>query len=141
MIKEELKQEAEEWVHNNNYPYSNCPNIEKKLKQAYLAGAEPREKHIAELEKEAEEYINKLTKDWSDGEYSFSVEELRQAIFHFAEPREKRIAEIEAQIEKLKCCENCADYDGQDCDMDNENYCRCFTGNENDNCYWRLKEE
>lgn len=46
----ELKQEAEEWVQNNNYPYSNCPNIEKKLKQAYLAGAEPREKCIAELE-------------------------------------------------------------------------------------------
>ena len=55
-----------------------------------------------ELEKEAEEYIDKLTKDWSDGEYSFSVEELRQAIFHFAEPREKRIAELEAQIEKMK---------------------------------------
>lgn len=44
-------------------------------------------------------------------------------------------------IEKLKCCENCADYDGQDCDMDNEYRCRCFTGNENDNCYWRLKED
>ena len=44
-------------------------------------------------------------------------------------------------IEKLKCCENCADYDGQDCDMDNENRCRCFTGDENDNCYWRLKED
>ena len=44
-------------------------------------------------------------------------------------------------IEKLKCCENCADYDGQDCDMDNENCCRCFTGDENDDCYWRLKEE
>lgn len=37
------------------------------------------------FEKEAEEYIDKLTKDWSDGEYSFSVEELRQAILHFAE--------------------------------------------------------
>ena len=96
MTKEELKQEAEEWVQNNNYPYSNCPNIEKKLKQAYLAGAEP---------------------------------------------REKRIAEIEAQIEKMKCCENCADYDGQDCDADNENYCRCFTGDKNNDCYWRLKED
>lgn len=32
------KEMAEEWVQNNNYPYSNCPNIEKKLKQAYLAG-------------------------------------------------------------------------------------------------------
>lgn len=141
MTKEELKQEAEEWVQNNNYPYSNCPNIEKKLKEAYLAGAEPREKRIAEIEKEVEEYIDKLTKDWSDGEYSFSVEELRQAILHFAEPREKRIAELEAQIEKMKCCENCADYDGQDCDADNENYCRCFTGDKNDDCYWRLKED
>ena len=37
------------------------------------------------FEKEAEEYIDKLTRDWSDGEYSFSVEELRQAILHFAE--------------------------------------------------------
>ena len=25
-----------------------------------------------------------------------------------AEPREKRIAELEAQIEKMKCCGNCA---------------------------------
>ena len=41
---------------------------------------------------------------------------------------------------KLKCCENCADYYGQDCTTDNENHCRCFTGSENDDCYWRLKE-
>lgn len=61
MTKEELKQEAEEWVQNNNYSYSNCPNIEKKLKQAYLAGAEPREKRIAELEKENAELKNKVT--------------------------------------------------------------------------------
>lgn len=44
-------------------------------------------------------------------------------------------------IEKLKCCENCADYDGQDCDADNENYCKCFTGDESDECHWRLKGE
>lgn len=44
-------------------------------------------------------------------------------------------------IEKLKCCENCADYDGQDCNMDNENQCHCFTGIESDDCYWRLKED
>ena len=24
---------------------------------------------------------------------------------------------------------------------ENENYCRCFTGDKNDDCYWRLKEE
>lgn len=44
-------------------------------------------------------------------------------------------------IEKLKCCENCADYDGQDCDADNENHCRCFTGDKNDDCYWRLAKD
>ncbi len=51
MTKEELEKEMEEWVIINNYPYSNCPNIEKKLKQAYLAGAEPREKQIQALSK------------------------------------------------------------------------------------------
>ncbi|UKI53129.1 MAG: hypothetical protein L6V86_08580 [Treponema sp.] len=44
-------------------------------------------------------------------------------------------------IERLKCCENCADYDGQDCDADNENCCRCFTGDKNDDCYWRLAKD
>ena len=27
-----------------------------------------------------------------------------------AEPREKRIAELEAQIEKMKCCQNCENW-------------------------------
>ena len=26
-------------------------------------------------------------------------------------------------------------------DADNENYCRCFTGDKTDDCYWRLAEE
>lgn len=37
------------------------------------------------FEKDAEEYIDKLTENWTDGAYSFSVEEMRQAILHFAE--------------------------------------------------------
>lgn len=64
MTKEELKQEAEEWVQNNNYPYSNCPNIEKKLKQAYLAGAEPREKRIAEIEAQIEKMKKYIKACW-----------------------------------------------------------------------------
>ena len=36
------------------------------------------------FEKEAEEYIDKLTADWSDGEYSFPVDDMREAILHFA---------------------------------------------------------
>lgn len=55
------------------------------------------------FEKEAEEYIDKLTKDWSDGEYSFSVEELRQAILHFAEFGYNK------GKEELKICEQNAD--------------------------------
>lgn len=53
----------------------------------------------------------------------------------------ERIEELEQQVEKMKCCENCCNYDGQDCDADNENYCRCFTGDKNDDCYWQLKED
>lgn len=37
------------------------------------------------FEKEAEEYIEKLTEDWNDGEYSFSVDDMRKAILYFAE--------------------------------------------------------
>ena len=53
MTKEELKQEAEEYLKKKNYtsgyigyfPSAYC-------EQAYIDGAEPREKRIAELEKE-----------------------------------------------------------------------------------------
>lgn len=99
------------------------------------------------FEKEAEEYVRKIQHDvinWggTEPEERFYNEiKFKQAYLAGAEPREKRIAEIEAQIEKMKCCENCADYDGQDCDADNENYCRCFTGDKNNDCYWRLKED
>lgn len=89
-----------------------------------------------ELEKEAYDYVDKY---W--GASPCEIRALKETYVNSAEPREKRIAELEAQIEKLKCCENCADYDGQDCDADNENYCRCFTGDKNDDCYWRLKED
>jgi len=29
---------AEEWVKKNNYPYSKCSHIEKKIKDSFLAG-------------------------------------------------------------------------------------------------------
>lgn len=51
----------------------------------------------------------------------------------------ERIEELEKQVERMKNCANCCNYDGQDCDADNENYCRCFTGDKNDDCYWQLK--
>ena len=72
-----------------------------------------------ELEEEAEEYIKKdgtktekllnsvklsLTRE----EATVLINAIKQSYIDGAEPREKRIAELEAQIEKMKCCENCA---------------------------------
>lgn len=47
---------------------------------------------------------------------------------------------LKAQIEQMKCCENCADYDGTDCNADHDYDCKCFTGNKNDDDFWELKE-
>ena len=59
MTKEELEKEAEEWLDDERkYIIEDDEgfliNIAKKVKEAYLAGAEPREKRITELEKENE---------------------------------------------------------------------------------------
>ena len=53
MNKEQLKQEAEEYFKN----LDDCKTKELMI-EAYLAGAEPREKRIEELEKEKSEIIN-----------------------------------------------------------------------------------
>ena len=58
-----------------------------------------------ELEKEAYLYA-KNSKDVQDFECGFDI--AFKSYLASAEPREKRIAELEAQIEKMKCCENCA---------------------------------
>ena len=47
MTKEELEEEAEEWLDER---YLKDMGVRKPCKRAYLAGAEPREKRIAELE-------------------------------------------------------------------------------------------
>ena len=59
-----------------------------------------------ELENEATEYAQKLgAKDF--------IAKPKEIVAYFgylagAEPREKRIEELEAQIDKMKCCFNCA---------------------------------
>ena len=79
MTKEELKQEAEEWLCNNLHSAS-----EEDFIKAMVDIAEPREKQIERLSKEIDDLEN------------------MKATF------ESRIAKLEAQIEKMKCCYNCA---------------------------------
>ena len=92
MTKEELVNEAEEYVKQNYCEMCvmaddcECGCIDCFTVQVYLASAEPREKRIAELE-------DKL----ANADYQL-------------EGRDNEIAELEAQIEKMKNCKNCANY-------------------------------
>ena len=55
MTKEELKQEAEEWIKDHSGLIGSYEFVKydyDSMQKAYLASAEPREKRIAELEKE-----------------------------------------------------------------------------------------
>ena len=62
-----------------------------------------------ELEKEAEDYANNLLFVYeTDIVQRIVRERVKLALIDVLEPREKRISELEAQIEKMKCCENCA---------------------------------
>ncbi len=84
MTKEELEKEADEYVTRTN---NNDFTIE-----AYLAGAEPREKRIAELEaqnKNLQEMLQATRETRVNADYL------------------KKITALEAQIEKMKCCCNC----------------------------------
>ena len=61
MTKEELEKEAEEYIKANNLEWElECYRTSPigEVKQAYLAGAEPREKRIAELEVQIEKLID-----------------------------------------------------------------------------------
>ena len=84
MTKEELKKEAEEYRKGRkDLNYFSEP-YKQKIERAYLAGAKPREKRIAELEEKNIELLGKL---------AFTENALNNA---------------KAQIEKIKCCGNCA---------------------------------
>ena len=95
MNKEELKQEAE----NYSSRFYIEPITRHDIRQAYLASAEPREKRIAELEME-----NELIKN--------------------SDSLCKLIGEQKLQIEKMKCCANCKNYNCLcDCFNEVEQYC------------------
>jgi hypothetical protein len=88
MTKEDIEKEAEEYAGNTyemcSYSGLSYASDRRARKQAFLAGAEPREKQIAHLE---------------------------QSLLELAEKSVKRVNELEAQIEKMKCCGNCKHFD------------------------------
>ena len=103
MTKEELKQEAEEWL--NKWELCNkcdhkvqciednamCPQV---VEQAYLASAEPREKRIAELEQKLEQ----TEKDLADYQFNYpTIKELQ-----------KENAELKEELKGKRC--NCMTY-------------------------------
>ena len=65
MTKEELEKEANKYADENATPdlnYSFRVDIFEASKEGHLAGAEPREKRIAELEVQIEKIINEIDK-------------------------------------------------------------------------------
>lgn len=85
-MTEELKQEAEESAKKFFGKPTDLVDLDnlRIFKNGYLAGAEPREKRNEELE--------------------MTVGALRT----FSNEQATCIERLEAQIEKMKCCENCA---------------------------------
>ena len=88
MNKEELEKEAEEYALDTYEmcSYSDLPyaSDRRAREQAYIAGAEPREKRIADLEAENEQIKNSDTLCKLIGE------------------QKRKISDLEAQIEKMK---------------------------------------
>ena len=112
MTKEELKQEAKEWIAKNSKEFITNPKYSPfdYAEAIYLAGAEPREKQI---QIDAEQ-IRALQKQ--NGELTDENERLKGnlELWESGACRATNldncgvVKELEAQIEKMKNCENCA---------------------------------
>ena len=84
MTKEELEKEAEEWLSKNWTSYdfydTECnvynDDIKQDLIEGYIAGTEPREKRIADLERKLEQ----TEKDLTDYQFNYpKIKELEEA--------------------------------------------------------------
>ena len=74
MTKDEIKREAEEFADSKRSFWRQGKACIESVIQAYIAGAEPREKRIAELEKENAELKNRDC--WKSCEYANPKAEL-----------------------------------------------------------------
>ena len=94
MTKAELEKEAEEYADRHAIIHTKDVYIE--IQEAYLEGAEPREKQIAEL-----------------GERCLQLQKDKGNLTD-------RVRELEAQIEKMKVCSNCKHFNN----LDDLEYCQ-----------------
>ena len=136
MIKEELEKEAREYLaeHSKYSEVFGETFVAVDTLTAMVEFAEPREKRIAELKCECRRCVytdspcilsdygkdkNGICDHFKDvfdenAELKEELEQVKKAkvVEHFeayGQCRDsRRIAELEAQIEKMKCCENCA---------------------------------
>ena len=92
MTKEELKQEAEKWLCNNLHSAS-----EEDFIKAMIDIAEPREKRIAVLEELLDKSGNSIKE----------LEKENNVLAQNLEDSEIIITGLTAQIEKMKVCQNC----------------------------------
>jgi predicted aminopeptidase len=116
MTKEELKQEAEEWLNkwelcnkceNKADCISNFSYCKKVVLQAYLASAEPKEKRITELEKENAELKEKLegaekARDyWKDSSFDWRHKCTSRKSFKVAVKAQKQLTKAKELIEDM----------------------------------------
>ena len=87
MTEEELEKEAGEYA-KPFYNMTRYDYVEERthIKEAYLAGAEPREKRIIELKEENNKLLDVINN------------------------QDVKIADLEKKLEKMKCCENCNEW-------------------------------
>ena len=128
MTKEELRKEFEKYLKDSSDYYDpREPLTERKLLQMWLDCAEPREKRIAELEKENEMFkkaIEIIAQQRDERDADISI-------------LENRIEELEAQIEGMKRCEICNEYTSGSC---NYHSCSQQVCKENGMKLFKLKE-
>ena len=135
MTEEELEKEAGEYA-KPFYNMTRYDYVEERthIKEAYLAGAEPREKRIIELKDENNKLLDVINnQDVKIADLEKENKNLEGCLF----AEQEHTLMSEKQIEKMKCCQNCK-----------WQYCECSsafidkdTGKETKHCWNEEKEK
>ena len=103
MTKEELEKEAEEWVKDHSGLIGSYKFVKydyDSMQKAYLAGAEPREKHITELQEKLEG-AEKARDYWKDSSFDWRHKCTSRKPFKVAVKAQKQLKKAKEHIENL----------------------------------------